>query len=234
MKDYKQRFYNKMYSSEGVTPMEGFFYRHLKKFEDYREDVVYRLLPSGNKLLDVGCGDGTFVFKAKDKFEECYGVDISKHRIDRAQQRAKNSNLTSVYFRTCNVDESGLPYEDCSFDAITCIATLQHLFDPYLMFKEFSRTLVKGGTLIIEVPNIAYFPRRIELLFGKFPVTSRQSGWNGGTLHYFTTRSLSKLFNESRFKMAEKTGSGIFAGCRNWWPSLLTGDLIIKGIKIGQ
>ena len=145
MEDRVQKFYDTMYGLQMTQPKEGFLFSHLKKFEDYREGVVYRLLSSGKKLLDVGCGD---------------------------------------------------------------------------------------GALIVEVPNIAYLPQRVKLLFGILPVTSKQVGWDGGTLHYFTMSSLCKLIEGGELKVVQKTGSGIFASLRNWWASLLTGDLIVKGIKL--
>ena len=89
----------------------------------------------------------------------------------------------------------------------------------------------------MQVPNIAYLKYRIQLFFGKLPVTSspfnwKEIGWDGGHLHYFTKKTLSKLLEESGFKIVKVSGSGLFAQFRNWYPSLLTGDIIIKAQKL--
>lgn len=39
------------------------------------------------------------------------------------------------------------------------------------------------------------------------------------------------LFEQQGFKIEQITGSGFLAKFRNWWPSLLTGDLFIKARK---
>lgn len=55
-------------------------------------------------------------------------------------------------------------------------------------------------------------------------------GWRPFTLFYQEIPS-SKLLEESGFKILKVSGSGLFAKSRNCWPSLLTGDLIIKAQK---
>ena len=64
------------------------------------------------------------------------------------------------------------------------------------------------------------------------PYNWKEIGWDGGHLHYFIKKTLSKALTESGFKILKISGSGLFAKFRNWWPSLLTGDLVIKAQKV--
>lgn len=88
----------------------------------------------------------------------------------------------------------------------------------------------------MQVPNIAYLRRRINLLFGKLPVTSspdnwKEIGWDGGHLHYFTKKTFCRLLEECGFRIRKVIGSGLFAKFRNFYPSLLTGDICVKAQK---
>lgn len=225
--EFVRNFYNKMYGLDKASKMNNF----LKHFELYRSDVVFNLLEKGERLLDVACGDGDFAIKAREKFEDVYGVDISSVRIKRAIKKAKEKKINNVFFKTADVNY-GLAFKDNYFDTLTAIAALAFFFDPFFVISEFKRVLKRGGVLIIEVPNLAYFPRRLALLFGRLPkVSTSDFGWDGGHLHYFTKKSLEDLLKKFGFKIEKVTGSGIFANLRNWWPSLLSGDLIIKARK---
>ena len=158
-------------------------------------------------MLDVGSGSGSLMFKARDKVKEVYGVDISLSRIEEAKKSAverfgENNNLA---FSVCNINER-IDFPDGMFDAVTCIAVIEHVFDPYFVIAEIHRVLKKSGVLVVEVPNIAYLRHRIHLLFGKLPVTSspfnlKEIGWDGGHLHYFTKKTFCGLLEESGFKI---------------------------------
>lgn len=215
-----------------------FLRRIFKRFDLNREDVAISLLsnPEG-KFLDIGCGDGSLIFKVREKFNEVYGIDISPSRIQKAQKIAKQKfpNDNSLYFSTCDIDE-GIDFPDEMFDVVTCTAVLEHIFDVYFVVDEIQRILKKRGIFILEVPNIAYLKYRIQLLFGKLPVTSsplnwKEIGWDGGHLHYFTKKTLCNLLEEFGFKVIKISGSGFLAKFRNWWPGLLMGDLVIKAKK---
>lgn len=232
-------FYEKMYKSgkaEHVFHKSGLvdsLYAAFKQFELHREDAVARLISPADQMLDIGCGNGSFIFKVRDKFKEIHGLDIASDRVDKA--RKLNEEIykdANIDFRTGDIDE-GLPYPDEYFGVITCIAAFEHMFDPYYAISEIKRILKRNGELILEVPNIGWLPRRISFLVGNLPKTSNETGWDGGHLHYFTVGALENFLKDHGFEVIEISGSGVFSSLRNYWVSLLSGDIIIKVKKIG-
>jgi len=214
-----------------------FLRKVFKNFDLHREDLALSLLDKGDKLLDIGCGKGSLMFKAKQKFNEVYGIDISPSRIEQAKKDAveKFPDSRAFHFNLCNINEQ-INFNDCMFDAVTLIHIVEHVFDPYFVVGEAYRVLKQNGILIANVPNIAYIKQRIRLLLGKLPVTSspynwNQIGWDGGHLHYFTKKTFCGLLEGCGFKILKVTGSGLFATFRNFYPSLLTGDICVKAQK---
>jgi 2-polyprenyl-3-methyl-5-hydroxy-6-metoxy-1,4-benzoquinol methylase len=231
--------YEKQYGKKKLININSFsFLRKIfQRFDLHREDLALRLLDSGDKLLDVGSGSGSLIFKAKEKFNEVYGIDISPSRIDESKKIAieKFVDVSNIHLSVCNINE-GIDFSDDMFDAITSIAVIEHVFNPYFVIGEIWRVLKKGGILIAQVPNIAYLRHRIYLLFGKLPITSspynwKEIGWDGGHLHYFTKKSFCGLLEECGFRILKVSGSGLFAKFRNFYPSLLTGDICVKAQK---
>ena len=225
-----KEFYEEMYGDNRASKSKlPFLYRKLRRFEVNRYELAYQFAPGGDSLLDIGCGDGELLLRLKDKYQEVWGVDIAEPRINRIQR--KFGNESDIHVRVEDVNEQ-LGFKDGSFDTITVVAVLEHIFDPFHLIKECYRLLVKGGTLIVEVPNVVWLHNRIRLLLGKSPVTSNAiEGWDGGHLHYFTRASLKRLFLDEGFKVMEITSGGIFARPRRIWGSLLGADILIVGVK---
>lgn len=235
----EKELYEKQYGDKKLISVISFSLLRtiFKSFDLHREDLALSFLEGGKKLLDVGCGSGSLMFEAKEKFNEVYGIDISPTRIEEAKKSAveKFGENNKLYFSVCNLNER-IDFPDGMFDAVTCTAVIEHVFDPYFVVSEIHRVLNKDGILIVEVPNIAYLRHRIHLLFGKLPVTSspynwKEIGWDGGHLHYFTKETFCRLLEESGFKILKVTGSGLFAKLRNFYPALFTGDICVKALK---
>ena len=187
----EKELYERQYGAKKLISINSFplLRRLFKKYDLHREDLALSLIDSGEKLLDVGCGSGSLVFKAKDKFGEVYGIDISPSRIDEAKKSAvkKFGENNNFHFSVCNINEK-INFPDNMFDAITSIAVIEHVFDPYFIVGEVHRVLKTGGFFVADVPNIAYLRQRIHLLFGKLPVTS--SPWNWKELMVLLHQSL--------------------------------------------
>ncbi|MFN0007316.1 MAG: methyltransferase domain-containing protein [Planctomycetota bacterium] len=96
--------------------------------------------PAGSGVLDVGCGEGTFLAAVAERFGlEGHGVDISVSAIDAAAKR--HPDLGWV---VANADR-GLPFADASFRVVMTIAGRRHV-------SEFRRVLEPQGRLVAALP----------------------------------------------------------------------------------
>lgn len=111
-------------------------------------------------VLDVGCGDGS-VTNAIGKLPsvtETTGVDISRTAISFAKSRYHHIN-----FKVGQVIK--LPFKSNSFDVITAIELIEHIYDTEQMFKEFLRVLKNNGYFIITTTDFNYLKKVILALF---------------------------------------------------------------------
>lgn len=188
-----------------------------------RHDVVLRMLSlaPGRRLLDVGCWNGVFLSRVRDAglFSELYGVDLIPASVDRAAASGFRAQVVDL-------NSEALPFEDGHFDAVTMLAVMEHVFDPYAMIGEIHRVLAPGGVLAIAVPNVASFSNRLRILCGRLPVTSPDPGWDGGHLHYFTRHDFDRFLTGAGFAILQRRTSGGRPRLREWWLSLLAGELV--------
>ncbi len=202
------------------------------------EELALRFLPPGKAFVDAGSGDGKLCFLLENRFEQVIGLEVAATRLNRAQERVQRDfadRATKFRFIETDLDQR-LPLQDNSVDVLSSLNVIEHVFDIYSLISEFHRVLRPGGHCMFQVPNIGYIKHRLRLLAGRLPVTSSpynwpEIGWDGGHLHYFTMGKFCQLLTHSGFTVVRRSGTGLFGDFRNWWPSLLTGDLIVLAQK---
>jgi len=104
-------------------------------------------------LLDVACGAGGPALRiAAATGCSVIGVDVHEQAIKTANSLAVERSLAGrTEFRT--IDATGpLPFADATFDAITCIDSINHLPDRPHVLGEWSRLLKPGGRLLFTDP----------------------------------------------------------------------------------
>ncbi|MBC7263144.1 MAG: methyltransferase domain-containing protein [Chloroflexi bacterium] len=101
----------------------------------------------GARILDVGCGLGTYVRKLRRFSEEVYGVDVDADRVAEASQTLPNI--------ACAPAEK-LPFDDGFFDTVLLHEVLEHVNDDRQAMSEACRVLRVGGRAVIFVPNRLY------------------------------------------------------------------------------
>lgn len=165
-----------------------------------RNRMALALLPDGRRCVDVGCGSGGLAPLLAEKFTFVSGVDLSLTLARTAGDRGMRGVCADL-------DESSLPFADASFDAAVCFDVLEHVFDPVQFVQRVVRVIRPGGSFVVSVPNIRYLPRVLSLAGGYFPrTTGDPNGYDGGHLHYFTTRNVAEVFEAAGLRDVIKRG----------------------------
>ena len=116
-----------------------------------RFDLARRLVAAraGGRLLDYGCGDGTFIAMIHTAFRETMGCDVDPGQI--GECRARLGHLPGVRFEA--VDRASPP-APASWDVITCMEVLEHCVEPERrrVLDEIAALVKPGGLVVISVP----------------------------------------------------------------------------------
>ena len=91
------------------------------------------------RLLDVGCGDGSFLLAAQREGWEVAGVEINPEPARRAGLHI--------------VEAIPQAHQAGPFDCITLWHSLEHMPDINAMMQQLRKLLNRDGTVIIAVPN---------------------------------------------------------------------------------
>ncbi len=129
---------------------EGFFQRHL--FIPTEDLIITELLSLRKpdeefRMLDIGCGTGKLVFKAGEKFSAASfeGVDIAPGMVKAASEKTKENDR--YQFQLGDAAET-LPFDEGSFDYVSCCHSYHHYPDQESAAREFRRLLKPGGKLL--------------------------------------------------------------------------------------
>lgn len=109
--------------------------------EKERISKTIELIPSDiESILDVGCGNGAFLNSLSDNFKKT-GLDMSEEA------------LRHVKAPTVLGNSSELPFEERSYDLVTCLEVLEHLPQKDFLLTLNELTRVSKKYILISVPN---------------------------------------------------------------------------------
>jgi SAM-dependent methyltransferase len=129
---------------------------------DRYTEIAYAL-QGCHKVLDVGSGSGLLLTVLAKLGHECSGLDL----IDPPKLSATYARH-GIEYRQCNVEVDPYPFPEAHFDAVTCCQVLEHFsHSPLPALAEMSRVLKTGGTIELDVPNVACWRNRWRLVRGK-------------------------------------------------------------------
>lgn len=104
---------------------------------------------AGGRLLDYGCGDGTFVAMVHAAFAAACGVDTDAEQIDGCSARL--GDLPNVRFvRVSELSRS----DEGTWTAVTCMEVLEHCLEEErrAIVERLARLVAPGGRVVISVP----------------------------------------------------------------------------------
>lgn len=114
-------------------------------------------LRSGDKVLDLGCGEGRHVIGFYVEADvHAIGVDLGFHDLQTSAKKFEPfrdaQNPRKAFHLACS-NALQLPFADASFDKVVCSEVLEHIPDYHGALREIARILKPGGVAAISVPR---------------------------------------------------------------------------------
>lgn len=123
-----------------------------------------------NRVLDIGCGEGTRLNTLLLPKQRGWGIDLSLKAIQLARHQFPRHHFLIG-------DAAKLPYDDNYFDLVYSAFSLEHTLDPKAVISEMIRVTKPNGEIVIICPNFGAPNRRspvsvqnpwLKLLIGFF------------------------------------------------------------------
>lgn len=155
------------------------------------DSVIEKISKPNIKILDIGCGTGSFLkhfyFKRKDIL--FYGIDFIKNEHDK------------IAFIQADFDTFKF---DTSFDVITGFMVVEHMVNPRIFVKKIHSLLTPDGIVVLNTINSSGLMYNLANLFRRFY-------WRGPSnrlydhhhLQHYTSKSLRKLVEKNGFEVLE-------------------------------
>lgn len=157
--------------------------------------IILDWVPTGSKIIDLGCGDGTLLQLLASKNITGEGIEISESGIKAARKKGLKVKRGRI--------DTRLDYRDKSFDYTICNTTLQMVMYPEILLSEMVRISKKQ---IISFPNFAFILNRLELLLGgrmpKFMLYG-YSWYSTGHIHQLSINDFRDYCKAARLKILD-------------------------------
>lgn len=146
-----------------VNPWRVPYFKHALR-KHYGQDL------SRVRLLDIGCGGGVLTEEFASLGCRVTGIDISPESIAVARAHAEISGL-SIDYRVGS--GTNLPFDNESFDAVSCCDVLEHIGDWKQVIAEVARVLMSRGLFFFDTINRT-MKSRVTFIYGlqEFPLTA--------------------------------------------------------------
>jgi spore maturation protein CgeB len=162
--------------------------------------LLVKMIPKdARKILDVGCGSGSFGMSLKENgIEEVVGLESSPELAKEAEQK-----LDQVIVG--DLETISPPCPEGQFDCIIYRDSLQSLKEPWRVLSRHRKLLKEGGSLLGCFHNITYYPVIKNLLSGRWKYED-EGVLDRKHLRFFTLEEAVRMLDNAGYEVSDVTG----------------------------
>lgn len=178
-------------------------------FWEQRRAFLLAGVQAGERVLDLGCGEGAFAAALGGAGARVTAVDVAREPLLRARSAHRGLDLRLIE------PHGPWPLPDAGSDVVWAGEVIEHVEDTAAWLSEVRRVLRPGGRLLLSTPAHGLV-RRLGLVLGARSF-ERHFDPLSDHLRFYTAGSLARLLESFRFEAVSVRS----AGRPRWAPPLL-------------
>jgi len=165
---------------------------------DQAYEFLSRHVAGPGRLLDIGCGNGRLLLRARRDGWQVKGLELSAEMAAFAAERVGCEVLTDDFLTL-----EPAPEDREAFDVVSLRHVLEHLPEPLLAMQKISALLRPGGLLLVEMPNIEGLSKRWVRFSARHRLHRRRfpPGFAAGHACEYSRQSFSALLARTGFEL---------------------------------
>jgi 2-polyprenyl-3-methyl-5-hydroxy-6-metoxy-1,4-benzoquinol methylase len=173
---------------------------------ELRRRFLLERVRAGERVLDIGCGDGAFAAALAHAGARVVGIDVAAEPLRRADAREAELELRLVEA------DAPWPLPDESFDVVWAGETIEHVADTGGWLSEAHRVLRPRGRLLLSTPDHG----RLRLLLLALSQRAFAQHFHplADHLRFYTRGSLKEVLRANGFQLVTVTRAGGLLGAR--------------------
>ena len=159
-------------------------------------EALTRFLGAPGSLLDIGCGNGSFMIHAKAAGWQVAGLELSPMLASAVARDL------SVPVEPGNFLEPAAP-QSARFDVVVLRHVLEHLPDPHLAMQRIHERLSPGGMAYLEFPNTGSFSYKSKRILKNLGLRNKKyaEDWRPGHCNEYCRRAFEALLDATGFEL---------------------------------
>jgi SAM-dependent methyltransferase len=160
---------------------------------------------TSRKLLDVGCGTGSFVHSALERGHESFGVDLDLDLLNLGWAKIPALGMPAQWIeRTIACDASRMPFGADTFDLAVGHQFIEHVSEIPATISEMLRVVKKGGVVVLYAPEYrAPYETHYDIPWPPFATREVAENWlrawdrptgGIGSFNYVTASQVAAVF----------------------------------------
>jgi 2-polyprenyl-3-methyl-5-hydroxy-6-metoxy-1,4-benzoquinol methylase len=171
-----------------------------------RRSFLLEHVATGERVIDVGCGDGRFAGELLDAGAQVLGIDVAEEPLRRARALHPQLDVRLVD------GEGAWELADAGFDAVWAGEVIEHVADTTGWLSEIRRVLRSGGSLLVTTP--AHGPLALARMALSRRAYAEHFDPRGEHLRYYSREALAALLADFGFEAISVRSAGGVPGAR--------------------
>ena len=164
------------------------------------------VIGSGDYVLDVGCGNGRYLFFCAEQGAHVSWVDIEQHKVESMKEALKGSSAASLsgYVSDCQP----MPFDEPFATKVIASEVLEHVDNPAGFLSELYRIGLPGATYLLTVPH-----QKSEEAQKSF--APKEYFEKPNHINIFSEIEFETLIREAGFETVSQQNTGFYQAM--WW-----------------